>query len=119
MEPPVTDGGSDVLPLYVLKLCAEPECQSRDGSGVYGAGASEPPTDAADVCARKGCSEARADGSRGVRITRAIDARDGDVLDAATTAASAPPTSRHQLDRHELVAARRRRSRQWRAMIRA
>jgi hypothetical protein len=62
---------------------------------------------------------ARADGSRGVRSTRAIGTRDGDVLDAAMTTASAPHTSGHHLDRHEFVAATRRRSRRWRAIIRA
>ena len=48
---------------------------------------------------------ARADGSRGVRIARAIDTRDGDVLDATMATASAPHTRGRQLDRHELIAA--------------
>ena len=58
-------------------------------------------------------------GSRGVRIACAIDARDGDVSDAAMTTASTPHTIMRQFDRYELVAAHRRRSRRWRTIIRA
>ena len=43
LDPPVTDEGFDVIPLYGLLLRAEPQCQSLDGFGVYGADAGEPP----------------------------------------------------------------------------
>ena len=54
LEPPVTDGGLDVLPLYVQLLRSEFQRQSMDGFGVHWAGARESSADAADVCAREG-----------------------------------------------------------------
>ena len=51
MEPPLADGGFDVLPLYSKLLRTEFQCQSLDGFGVYWAGASESSADTAGVCA--------------------------------------------------------------------
>ena len=49
MEPPVKDGGFDVLPLYTQLLRTELQRQLLDGLGVHWAGVCESSADAADV----------------------------------------------------------------------